>query len=778
MLSNIKSLILEKKEFQEAASIPYNDANNNVENLIVFHEDVIDKKFFNDKDNNWVGQKGKSQILRALKEFGEKFKVETLYDDKEKIIGPDTPAGCINKKTVNIDNLRKLCIPCHLEDSSKYVIVAKNTNKLLGMDNTLLKYYLAHEYGHSLTLDKMFKFPEALKMINFVYAIYGTFCNRGGSIGQYLRAYHEIPWEYEANHAVIKNPSEDFYKAVIGRSPAEFRGWEKTVYPRVAKYKFSKKSVNLFYKYAKKNTFTNVTDLANDLRISIEESKKFYTHVLGNQSTKIIEYLNKIDVYKYADMIVEKGICFYENNFLAYKDYEYYSESIKSTISTIVAKIIAFFRKIISMIENNRGWAAYTSFVEKWLIGKKPLLLIGVPIPLHPKTYPSGRFSTYGESAMKEWEDSLCYLTELGDDRMLNNIKSLILEKKEFQEAASILMEDATNNVEDLIVLNEDSEFKNKEEEDKEKKDKKKEDSENKPKTESTFYEKDEVMEEDSSDDEEIIDESPYDENDDMELDDDSSEDENEIDMGDTDDSSEDDFDSDNDDTIEDPNLLGSGDNGNDIDDIMHIEIDLSTNTVSDVLPRSPKDASSVVNDDTMSIGVDDSPVEPESDDSSSDSSSEFDDIDLDEEPSEEETDTDEKDDVEESFELEDDLDDFFSEAIDIGGSDDSSDNNTPPDEKAAEDNTVTSAVKDKVNEANNSSDNNSNDDITFDEEPGDDSSNDNFDIDYGDSDPNAGTEDTSSGGDEDVKSMVIKKLSNITKALEDAKNSVLSHVK
>ena len=296
-------------------------------------------------------------------------------------------------------------------------------------------------------------------------------------------------------------------------------------------------------------------------------------------------------------------------------------------------------------------------------------------------------------------------------------------------------------------------------------------------KTESVYYEEDETIEEDSLEDKEVLDEDSSDDNDDMELDDDSSEDENETDMDDDIEPSENDFDSDDEDVVEDPSLLGSGDNGNDIDDIMHIEIDLATNTVSDVLPRSPKDASSVVNDDTMSIGVDDSPVEPESDDSS-DSSSEFDDIDLDEEPTEEESDIDEKDAVEESFELEDDLDDFFSEAIDIGGGDDSSNNDTPPDEKASEDNTVTSAVKDKVNEANNSSDNNSNDDITFDEDPGEDSSNDNFDIDYGDSDPNAGTEDTSSGGDEDVKSMVIKKLSNITKALEDAKNSVLSHVK
>lgn len=394
---------------------------------------------------------------------------------------------------------------------------------------------------------------------------------------------------------------------------------------------------------------------------------------------------------------------------------------------------------------------------------------------------------------------------------MLNHIKSLIMEKKEFQEAASILMEDATNNVEDLIILNEDGEVefteKMKELEEKEKKEKEKKDGKVENKNESV--EDDEITEE--KDEEEKEDN----EDDDFDLDDDSSEEENEDEIEDDEDSFHSSENEEDEEPIEDPELMGGDD---DLDDIMHIEIDLATNTVSDVYPKSPKDASSAVNDDSMDVSVDDSPLPDDEKDSSSDEEDEDDDdIELDDVeedlPSEDEEDNKEEEEKDhresvtvegknsflenfDNLEFDDEDDTSFFEAIDIGGGGNAqpaattpTSNEPPPDTANANgDNTVTAAVKDKVGEvvgqqqpATAVADNQ---DVTFNANDFSDNGEapaegeENYDIDYGDSDPNAVAADNAGSGDEDVKSMVIKKLSNITKALEDAKNSVLSHVK
>ena len=153
-------------------------------------------------------------------------------------------------------------------------------------------------------------------------------------------------------------------------------------------------------------------------------------------------------------------------------------------------------------------------------------------------------------------------------------------------------------------------------------------------------------------------------------------------------------------------------------DDILSVTIDLKSNTMTDVLPIPPDNAGEAVNDDILSTRVD----------------SGFDETDIQSEPPAVQTES----------------SNSFLEGITLGGDGDSStdssdeDNESAPDEEPADENEVTSAVKDKVAEAESE------------EEPL---------VDDG--------EDLG-GGDSSAKEALMKKLSSITKSLEDAKNAVL----
>ena len=153
-------------------------------------------------------------------------------------------------------------------------------------------------------------------------------------------------------------------------------------------------------------------------------------------------------------------------------------------------------------------------------------------------------------------------------------------------------------------------------------------------------------------------------------------------------------------------------------DDILSVTIDLKSNTMTDVLPIPPDNAGEAVNDDILSTRVD----------------SGFDETNIQSEPPAVQTES----------------SNSFLEGITLGGDGDSSDedNEPAPDEEPADENAdeneVTSAVKDKVAEAESE------------EEPL---------VDDG--------EDLGSG-DSSAKEALMKKLSSITKSLEDAKNAVL----
>ena len=145
-------------------------------------------------------------------------------------------------------------------------------------------------------------------------------------------------------------------------------------------------------------------------------------------------------------------------------------------------------------------------------------------------------------------------------------------------------------------------------------------------------------------------------------------------------------------------------------DDLLSVTIDLKSNTMTDVLPIPPDNAGEAVNDDILSTRVDS------------------------------------------GFEEKEPTSDTFSEAISLGGDDNNSsteendDTNEASDDTASkEENDVTSAVKDKVAE------------VDGEDEPRDD-----------------GSDDDLGGGASSAKEELMKKLSSITKSLEDAKNAVL----
>ena len=278
---------------------------------------------------------------------------------------------------------------------------------------------------------------------------------------------------------------------------------------------------------------------------------------------------------------------------------------------------------------------------------------------------------------------------------MLSAIKAMIAKKEAFQESVSIIVEDANSaqNLDDLIVLGEDSDI--------------------------------ELPGEDDSDDEDPGINDNTGDNEPKEDDEDDEEDNNEDDDLMNDQTNQDDI----------PTPIGRQTSEpviDDIDDLMKVEIDLKSNTSSDILPVPPSNAGEAIADDIMNHRVDsgfenDGDSEPETavEDNSTDSSIMDENID----------------DIDNS--------NTMTEAITLDGGDNSNgdpapDNNEPKEDDTQEtvedpgpdeeENSVTSAVRDKVAEAEE------------DFQPS----------------KNAGKEE------------LLKKLGNITKNLEDAKKAIM----
>lgn len=270
---------------------------------------------------------------------------------------------------------------------------------------------------------------------------------------------------------------------------------------------------------------------------------------------------------------------------------------------------------------------------------------------------------------------------------MLKQVKEMIMKKQEYLEAANILFDDI-NNVDDLILLNESPEIPEDDEDD--------------------HNDNDEIIDDKENDsDDEPIQEPKDDENDDG-FDRSVENDEIEPEISDSDDL---------------PDIVGrqTGEpiDGDD-DDILNITMDLKSNTVSDTLPVPPSGAGeAIASDDILNTRIDSGFG---NDDSNS-------------------LEPDEKEDKEENS-------DILTEAISLDGDpgDTGDDSTKEPDEDlgntpedTGEENEVTSAVRDKVSEA---------------DEPIDDS------IDK----PNG-------------KEELLKKLGSITKSLEDAKRAVMNTI-
>jgi hypothetical protein len=175
---------------------------------------------------------------------------------------------------------------------------------------------------------------------------------------------------------------------------------------------------------------------------------------------------------------------------------------------------------------------------------------------------------------------------------MLENIKNMINQKTEYLEAAKILFDEATEvNIDNLIVLNESA---HDDEDDKEDEEIDKEDNEEKDDDEEE--EDNNAGKDDSGED---LDNLP--------LEDDSSkEDPEEKETDDLLDSSIED------DKLE-PSLSGDDDlpapaaapQGDEIDDFLNVSIGLGSNTMTDVLPIPPDNASEAISDDILGTRVD-----------------------------------------------------------------------------------------------------------------------------------------------------------------------------
>lgn len=295
---------------------------------------------------------------------------------------------------------------------------------------------------------------------------------------------------------------------------------------------------------------------------------------------------------------------------------------------------------------------------------------------------------------------------------MLNGIKAMINEKKNFQEAAEVIFEDASGaNLDDLIVLGEDTDLPEPDD------DNDNDDVKNEPEDNSS---NDDIIPEDNSKNDnndssnnDIID-TPITNNEGDGL--------------------EEPLPIPGDDTLPTPVGKQTGEPITDTDDILNVSIDLKSNTVSDVLPVPPSNAGeAIASDDILSQKIDsgfgnEEPVsdQPESDD------------DL----------------LNENIE-----DGSYTEAITLDGEGKSNSgdeggegNSDLPDNGSSdeggsegEENSVTKQVRDKVEESE-----------TNEEPPLDDTSS---------NDSNKG----------DLLKDLSNKLGNITKSLEDAKKVVNS---
>lgn len=300
---------------------------------------------------------------------------------------------------------------------------------------------------------------------------------------------------------------------------------------------------------------------------------------------------------------------------------------------------------------------------------------------------------------------------------MLNSVKAMILEKQEYLEAAQIIFEDAVDvDIDNLIILNESAED---------------------PEDENDMDDIKDV-EKNENDEDEVSDPSP------------------EEDLGGTEITDNDEPDEPAEDDVlnspignneDEPTLADDGDLPDivgkqtgepirdDIDDFLNVSVDLRSNTITDVLPVPPNNAGeAIASDDILSSRIDSGFGNEE--DLPFTASSNDDDI--------------MNENMEESYTI-DTSDDLFSEAISLDGGSESADE--PDDEKSSEEtpdedlgntpedigeNEVTSAVRDKVAEA----------DVAEEGE-------------------------VKSTSKEDL----LKKLGSITKSLEDAKRAVMNTI-
>ena len=181
---------------------------------------------------------------------------------------------------------------------------------------------------------------------------------------------------------------------------------------------------------------------------------------------------------------------------------------------------------------------------------------------------------------------------------MLKNVKAMILEKKEYLEAAQIIFEDATgSNIDDLIILGESADLPEDQEEEKE-------DDIPGGKDDDDIEDENGSKEDDSDDDDGDLDNLPLDDDEPEEggakgseegddLLDNSIEDEMQGTLSDTDDL---------------PALAGKQTGepiADNIDDFLNVTIDLKSNTLTDILPIPPANANEAIADDVLSTRVD-----------------------------------------------------------------------------------------------------------------------------------------------------------------------------
>ena len=334
---------------------------------------------------------------------------------------------------------------------------------------------------------------------------------------------------------------------------------------------------------------------------------------------------------------------------------------------------------------------------------------------------------------------------------MLNTIKGIINSKKDFLEAAEMIFEDALDaDFDDVIILGGDTTF-----------------TENDDLDESDVTSDDEL---ETSDDDEKKDDEKSDDGETDISDEHINDEEPKSDEGNVMDAPIDDDDSNpipqgdetpmplpGDDSLPEPVSNVTGEPVAD-DNLLSMELDLGTNTPTDILPVPPANAGEAIADDTMTQHVDSGfggdsvesePTTSVSDEPIVDTEPTND---LGEEPITDST-TDPLESTVESSIMDEVIDDEFTEAISLSGNEETSTKEEPapattepegdvvPDDPTPEDNTVTAAVKDKVAEAENPT-------------------------------PEVATDPN------EAQEELMKKLSKLTKDMEDAKALVMKSIK